>query len=49
VKGVTVSRGPALKKGPGDHENKRKTEEQIKFTHFGPYISGFKGPKFPGT
>ncbi len=24
VKGVTVSRGPALKRGPGDHENKRK-------------------------
>jgi hypothetical protein len=24
VKGVTVSRGPALKSGPGNHENKRK-------------------------
>jgi hypothetical protein len=24
VKGVTVSRGPGMKKGPGDHENKRK-------------------------
>jgi hypothetical protein len=24
VKGVTVSRGPDLKRGPGNHENKRK-------------------------
>jgi hypothetical protein len=25
VKGVTVSWGPDLKRGPGNHENKRKT------------------------
>ncbi len=25
VKGMTVSRGPVLKRGPGDHEIKRKT------------------------
>jgi hypothetical protein len=24
VKGVTVSRGPDRKRGPGNHENKRK-------------------------
>jgi hypothetical protein len=39
VKGVTVSRGPDMKKGPKNHENKRKIEEEkfstplIKRTH----------------
>jgi hypothetical protein len=39
VKGVTVSRGPDLKKGPGNHENKRKN--RIYSLILGPKSTGF--------
>jgi hypothetical protein len=49
VKGVTVSRGPGLKKGPGDHKNKRKTELYLKVLSFRvPNTQAFRARKFSG-
>jgi hypothetical protein len=47
VKGVTVSRGPVLKRGKGNHENKRKTlsKNQKKFSYFGLKFAGLYGPE----
>jgi hypothetical protein len=44
VKGVTVSRGPGLKRGPGNHGNKRKIMKYKKLFQFGPQICRILGP-----
>jgi hypothetical protein len=41
VKGVTVSRGPGLKRGPENHENKRKIGNSKKFSFLDPKFAGF--------
>jgi hypothetical protein len=49
VKGVTVSRGPVLKRGPGDHEIKRKNLIIFKKISFGaPNFQASRAPKFSG-
>ncbi len=46
VKDVTVSRGPGLKRGPGNHENKRKIRKSERNFHIlGPKFAGFQGPE----
>jgi hypothetical protein len=42
VKGVTVSRGPDLKRGPGNHENNRK----IGYSKENSFIMGPKSTDF---
>ncbi len=44
VKGLTVSRGPVLKRGPEITKSKEKLNIK-KISHLGPQISGFQGPK----
>jgi hypothetical protein len=42
VKGVTVSRGPALKMGPGDHKKTKEIQENNQnFLTLDPKLSNF--------
>jgi hypothetical protein len=49
VKGVTVSRGPDRKRGPGNHKNKRKTGWSKEILLFwGPNLQVFRALKLSG-
>ncbi len=49
MKGVTVLRGPGMKRGPGNHEYKKEKLGKIKYSFIlGPKFAGFWGPETSG-